>query len=139
MLSDEYSEEYLKYEAPLTLAQILAMSDEQINQECEIGYEVEPVYEDKKDKPTRVKVGGSRKKAGESQPKKNKQSVEADYIKTPFQESNPANKDQPFGLIIASKYISEEQLDSYWQMVRNENITRIYSLCEINTDFKYYP
>ena len=53
----------------------------------------------------------------------------ANFIKSAFKESHPADKSLPFGLIIAAQSPMDYQLDNYWNLVLTKNVSTIVSLC----------
>ena len=55
------------------------------------------------------------------------------YIKSSFKE-----KGNPFGLIIASEGPQEDDVESFWKMVIDNNVTKIVTLCH-DIGGEYYP
>lgn len=65
---------------------------------------------------------------------------DASYIKTPYQEANAKDLNNPYGLMIAAEGPTADTNNSFWKMVMQENVTKVFSLCDENsTGCKYFP
>lgn len=56
--------------------------------------------------------------------------INASFIKTPFGESNPSNKLDPYGLMVATTGPNPRTTDAFWWMAVQQNITKTISLVE---------
>ena len=56
--------------------------------------------------------------------------INANYMKTVFQEDHPRDVSLPFGLMIATSGPKTSTIQDFWRMTVQENITKVVSLCE---------
>jgi len=55
--------------------------------------------------------------------------MNANYIKTSFQEEDPNDPGNPFGFMIASQAPQDFDFQHFWEMVVQKNVTTIVALC----------